>query len=115
MTYSFILDGGLNIVNNVTNITGFTDPYYIGSSDCIIYSTDASPHDITMPLAAQAGVGKTYYLCPTFGWSYVITFQGSDSTNGLPSTNPVYTSNSSVSFTSNGADLWIMNSGVLTD
>lgn len=115
MTFSYISDNGLNIINNVTNITGITSTYSVSLTDSIIYSTDASPHVLILPLAAQAGVGKTYTLSPLFGWEYQIFFQGSDQTNGDIGSNPIITNNITASLTSNGISIWIVTSGTVTD
>lgn len=115
MIQSFIYDGGLNITNNVTNITGITSTYSVNTTDGFIYSTDAAPHVIIMPLAADAGLGKSYTLSPAAGWNYEIILQGSDQSNGDLGQNPIYTNNTPVTLVSNGVNLWILGGGSITD
>lgn len=73
MYNAFIMDGGLNQTNNFTTVSA---PYSVGALDSFVYITTSD--DLTLPLAANAGVGKVITLISAVG-SNQVSVSGSDS------------------------------------
>lgn len=82
MVYSYVVDGKLNPINNITAVTS---TYSVLLSDSVIISTFAtSVKTITLPLAADAGVGKQFSIHSAGITSSVIR-SGSDTIDGATS------------------------------
>lgn len=78
-TFSYIVDSGLNITNNLTRIDSIT--YSASISNSVLFNAATFSNTVILPKSAQAGVGKKITIHIGASGSTVIPSNG-DTVNG---------------------------------
>lgn len=103
-TYSLVVDGKLNPINNLTNITA---TYSASLTDSVIHTNFTATYSLTIPLAAQSGLGKKLTITRA-GSAVSITPSGSDTISGSGSPTVITQANAPLSLYSDGVSNWFV-------